>query len=116
VTTKSGGEKLERLKKECEVTSFRAGGPGGKHQNVTDSAVRLRHIPSGIVVVCRGRRSQRQNLMDALERLAGKLAALSRRRRKRIPTRKGKGVRERELAGKKIRAGIKQARRKPGEE
>jgi protein subunit release factor B len=116
MTAGSGGEKLERLKKECEVTSFRAGGPGGQHQNVTDSAVRLRHIPSGIVVVARGRRSQRQNLMDALDRLAEKLAALSRRRRKRIPTRKGKGVRERELAGKKVRAKVKQARRRPAED
>ncbi len=106
----------ERLKEECEITSFRAGGPGGQHQNATDSAVRLVHLPSGITVVARSRRSQLRNLEDALARLAEKLAARSRRRRPRVPTRKGKGIRERELAEKKRRARVKRERRRPGEE
>lgn len=107
---------LDRLRRECDVSSFRAGGPGGQHQNATDSAVRIVHRPTGLVVVARAHRSQRQNLEDALGRLAARLAQLARRRKKRVPTRKGKGVRERELAGKKRRGEIKKARRKPGDE
>jgi ribosome-associated protein len=104
------------LKRECEITAFRAGGPGGQHQNATDSAVRLVHRPSGIVVVARSRRSQRQNIQEALERLAGRLSALGRRRRPRVPTRKGRGVRERELAEKKRRSTVKLKRRRPESE
>ena len=59
---------------ECDVTTFRAGGPGGQHQNTTDSAVRLRHRPSGIVVVSRQERSQHRNKAICLARLRDKVA------------------------------------------
>src|SRR5665647_2530863 len=62
---------------ECEVDTFRAGGPGGQHQNVTDSAVRLRHRPTGLTVTCRAQRSQYLNKMDALRRLRLKLLKLN---------------------------------------
>ena len=51
--------------------SFRAGGPGGQHQNTTDSAVRATHRPSGLMVVVREMRSQHRNKALALERLQG---------------------------------------------
>jgi len=57
--------KQEDLKFDC----FRAGGPGGQHQNTTDSAVRVTHLPSGVSVVCRDGRSQHRNKAQALERL-----------------------------------------------
>jgi peptide chain release factor len=69
--------------KDLRVETFRAGGPGGQHQNKTDSAVRVVHIPTGLMVVARNKRSQIRNKAAALERLAellwlrGKVAALA---------------------------------------
>lgn len=54
---------------EIRFESFRAGGPGGQHQNVTDSAVRAIHVPSGMKVVVRDGRSQHQNKKVAVQRL-----------------------------------------------
>lgn len=54
---------------DVEFSSFRAGGPGGQHQNTTDSAVRAVHKPTGTVVVARNQRSQHRNKSAALERL-----------------------------------------------
>ena len=55
-------------------TRFRAGGPGGQHQNTTDSAVRVVHLPSGLVAMSRDQRSQHRNKAKALERLEAMLA------------------------------------------
>jgi peptide chain release factor len=69
VVAKSGaiqGMKLSDIKFE----SFRAGGPGGQHQNTTDSAVRATHCPSGVSAVAREMRSQHRNKALAIERLA----------------------------------------------
>jgi hypothetical protein len=54
---------------QCEVDRFRASGPGGQHRNVTDSAVRLRHVPTGAVAQAFEARSQHQNRARALRRL-----------------------------------------------
>ena len=61
---------------ECRIDTLRAGGKGGQHQNTTDSAVRLTHVPTGIVVVARERRSQHRNRQVALKRLRRKLEQL----------------------------------------
>ena len=55
---------------EVRFEAFRAGGPGGQHQNTTESAVRAIHIASGLCVVARDQRSQHRNKALALERLA----------------------------------------------
>ncbi len=55
--------------RDLEVTTMRGSGPGGQHVNKTESAVRIRHLPSGIVVVAREERSQHANKRLALARL-----------------------------------------------
>jgi ribosome-associated protein len=99
---------------ECEVETFRAGGPGGQHQNKTDSAVRLRHAPTGLTVTCRAQRSQYLNKMDALRRLRLKLVKLNEPPPPpRRATRPSRAAKERRLAAKKGRAVVKRLRRPP---
>ena len=107
-------ESDEELLAQCEVQTFRAGGPGGQHQNVTDSAVRLVHRPSGIVTISRARRSQYLNKTDALRRLRRKLEKLNAPPPPpRRPTRPSRAARERRLVSKAKRAAAKRLRQPP---
>ncbi len=58
---------------DVRFDTFRAGGPGGQHQNTTDSAVRATHVPSGLSAVAKDERSQHRNRRRALERLQAML-------------------------------------------
>ena len=69
----------EELLRECEIDTFRASGPGGQKRNKTDSAVRLRHGPSGLVGQAVESRSQHENRAKALQRLRRELALHIRR-------------------------------------
>jgi len=68
--------KVEVRRTDVRFEAFRAGGPGGQHQNKTDSAIRATHIPTGLSVVSRSQRSQHRNKDMALTRLSDKLEAL----------------------------------------
>src|SRR5438876_10264298 len=58
-----------QLLSQCEVDTYRASGPGGQKRNKTSSAVRLRHPPTGLVVIAEESRSQHENRARALRRL-----------------------------------------------
>jgi ribosome-associated protein len=73
----------EALLRECDVSTFRSSGAGGQHVNVTDSAVRLKHIPTGIVVTSQKERSQYANKQHCLEKLRQVVAKRNYRRPKR---------------------------------
>jgi len=59
-----------QLLAQCEVDTYRASGPGGQKRNKTSSAVRLRHTPTGLIVIAEESRSQHENKAKALARLA----------------------------------------------
>jgi hypothetical protein len=58
-----------QLLTQCEVDTYRASGPGGQKRNKTSSAVRLRHLPSSLIVIAEESRSQHENRLRALRRL-----------------------------------------------
>jgi protein subunit release factor B len=92
---------IEIDEREIRVEFFRASGPGGQHRNTTDSAVRIRHLPTGIVVQATENRSQARNREIAMERLQQALARRARKTKKRVATAVPRGEKQRRLEGKR---------------
>lgn len=103
----------EELLAQCRVDTFRAGGPGGQHQNTTESGVRLVHLPTGIQVEARDERSQHRNRALALDRLRDRLERRNRRPAPRVPTRVPPREKRKRLEEKRRRGEVKRRRRPP---
>jgi protein subunit release factor B len=103
----------EELLRECEIETFRSSGPGGQHVNKTESAVRLRHLTSGMIVTSQQERSQHRNKALCLQKLRKKIEKLNYRAPKRVPTRVPVSVKNRTLEEKARRAHLKRLRSKP---
>jgi protein subunit release factor A len=98
------------LEGEVDVDVFRASGPGGQHVNKTESALRLTHLPSGVVVTSQDSPSQFRNRETAFKRLAERLERLNYVPKKRVATRPTAASKRRRLQAKKLRTVTKRTR------
>ena len=106
----------EDLFAECKINTYRATGSGGQHVNVTDSAVRLTHIPTGIVVTSQKERSQYLNKLECLAKLRKAVEKLNYVKPRRIATRKPRSVKMEESVKKTKTSEKKRLRRPPSRE
>ena len=101
-----------QLEREVVIEVFRASGPGGQHVNKTESALRITHLPSGVVVISQDSPSQFRNRETAFERLVERLVRLNHVPKKRVATRPTFASRKRRVETKKLRAVTKRTRGK----
>ena len=100
----------DALEREVVIEVFRASGPGGQHVNRTESALRITHPPSGVVVIAQDSPSQHRNREIAFERLVERLVRLNHVPKKRVATRPTRGSKERRIGEKKQRGVTKRSR------
>ena len=98
--------------RDIRIEYYRSRGPGGQRKNKKETAVRIRHIPTGITAIATESRSQARNRQLALKRLNERLERLKRKKKRRIPTRISVSAKERILKEKRLRSEKKKLRHK----
>ncbi len=102
----------DQIARDCEVQTFHASGPGGQGVNTADSAVRMCHVPTGIVVVSREERSQLRNRERCVEKILDICRRRARPPRPRKKTRVSAAQKRKRLEAKRARGKLKQLRRR----
>lgn len=105
-------QSLDEIANDCEVSVFRATGPGGQGVNTTDSAVRMKHLPTGITVTSRESRSQFRNRQLCLAKLKAIFERKARPPKVRKKTRVPRRAKEKRLQDKHITSEKKAARKR----
>ena len=103
---------LRVLTKQVVIETYRSRGPGGQRKNKVETAVRLKHLPSGITIVATEYRSQVDNRRLAFERLQKRLTKLNQPTRRRIPTSVPQGAVEGRMEEKRMQSRKKRLRQK----
>lgn len=102
----------DEIARDCEVSAFRATGPGGQGVNTTDSAVRMKHLPTNITVTSRESRSQFRNRQLCLTKLHTIFERKSHPPKARKKTRVPQRVKENRLKNKRMNSEKKAARKR----
>ncbi len=105
-------QSLDEIARDCEVSVFRATGPGGQGVNTTDSAVRMKHLPTGVTVTSRESRSQFRNRQLCLSKLRTIFERKARPPKIRKQTRIPRRAKEKRLQDKRLTSEKKATRRR----
>ncbi|HOV22384.1 MAG TPA: peptide chain release factor-like protein [bacterium] len=98
-------------KDEIKTYFYKSRGPGGQRKNKKETAVKIVHIPTGIIVRGTESRSQIENRKLALKRLEEKLEKLNKKPKKRIPTKKSEKVKQKQIEEKRKKSEKKKLRK-----